>query len=407
MSLFKFLSKKSASVANYDDIWRELLGQAASKAGIPINYKTVMQLTTAQSCARVIAEDIAQLPYKLYKSRPNGGSDVANDHPVNKLIKLKPNEWQTSFEFRETIGLHLVLTNNAYIWINRVGARIVELLPFEPHLVKTKREGWETTYAVTMQDGSIQTLSKNDIWHLRGPSWNGWQGLDGIRLMRECVGLALALEQHGSKMFSNGATVGGLLTTDQPLNDKQREDLRKSWESRHQGSDNAYKTAVMWGGIKYITMASGNDQAQYLETRRFQVEETCRAFKVMPIMVGHSDKTSTFASATQMRLTHQVNTMNPWWTRIEQSADCNLLTDQEISQGYYTKFTRNALMASTPAERADYYTKMYGIASLNPNEIRDFEDLNPYDGGDEYRAPLNMETPGSINIDAGNQDNGN
>lgn len=407
MALFKFFSRKSENSASYEDIWRELLGQAASKAGIPINYKTVMQLTTAQSCARVIAEDIAQLPYKLYKSRPNGGSDVAIDHPVNKLIKLKPNEWQTSFEFRETIALHLVLTNNAYVLINRFTGRIVELLPFEPHLVKPVREGWETKYVIKLEDGSSQTLTKKDIWHLKGPSWNGWQGLDGIRLMRECVGLALALEQHGSKMFSNGATVGGLLSTDQPLNDKQREDLRKSWESRHQGSENAYKTAVMWGGMKYTPMASGNDQAQYLETRRFQVEETCRAFKVMPIMVGHSDKTSTFASAAQMRLTHHVNTMNPWWTRIEQSADCNLLTDDEIAQGYYTKFTRNALMASTPTERADYFTKLYNVASLNPNEIRDYEDLNPYEGGDEYRAPLNMETPGSTNTDTGNQDNGN
>jgi len=402
MAWFKFFQKKSA-ITNSADIWRELLGQASSKAGIPINYKTVLQLTTAQSCARVIAEDIAQLPFKLFRDRPDGGSDPASGHAVYELIKTKPNDWQTAFELREQIGLHLVLTNDAYIWLNRVRGSIVELLPFEPQNVKVIRKDNESSYEISLEGGQKQILTKADIWHIRGPSWNGWQGLDGVRLMREAVGLALALEEHGSRMFSNGATVGGVLSTDQSLNTDQVKALRESWEARQSGTANAYKTAVMWGGMKWEPMATANDAAQFLETRRFQVEETCRAFKVMPIMVGHSDKTTTYASAEQMFLAHLRNTMGPWLSRIEQSADCNLLTDGERKQGYHTKFMRNAYLASVATDRAAFYAQMYGIGALNPNEIRALEDMNPYDGGETYRVPLNMTDP--ANPTDGNSDN--
>lgn len=394
MAWFNFFKRKS-SATNSADIWAELLGRSSSKSGIPINTKTVLQLTTAQACARVIAEDLAQLPFKLYKDRPEGGSDPAADHPVYRLIKTKPNAWQTAFELREQIGLHLVLTNDAYIWINRVRGQIVELLPLEPHQVSVSRNGWESSYEIKIGNTEKITLKKNDIWHIRGPSWNGWQGLDGVRLMREAVGLAIALEEHGSRMFSNGATVGGVLSTDLVLKEEQVKALRESWEARQSGTANAYKTAVMWGGMKWTPMASPNDAAQFLETRRFQVEEICRAFKVMPIMVGHSDKTTTYASAEQMFLAHLRNTMGPWLTRIEQSADCNLLTDKEVNDGYHTKFSRNAYMASVATDRAAFYREMYNIGSMCPNEIRSLEELNPYEGGEKYRVPLNMEDPAS------------
>jgi HK97 family phage portal protein len=199
MAWFNLFRRKSA-ITDMSDVWRELLGQARSKAGIPINYKTVLQLTTAQSCARVISEDIAQLPFKLFKSRPDGGSDPADGHAVYDLIKTKPNDWQTAFEMREQIGLHLVLTNDAYIYLNRVRGQIVELLPLEPQNVEVSRSNNESNYEVRLENGQKTTVPRSDMWHIRGPSWNGWQGLDGVRLMREAVGLAIALEAGCSAM---------------------------------------------------------------------------------------------------------------------------------------------------------------------------------------------------------------
>jgi len=397
--------KKSVTSGNINEIWEQLLGQAASNSGINVNWKTVLQYSTAQACIRIIAEDIAQLPFATYKTLPDGGSEQISAHPTHKLLKTKPNSDQTAFEMREQIGLHLVLTNNAYIYKNYVRGEIAELLPFEPHLVEVKRKNNETTYEITLEDGHRETVPSREMWHLRGPSWNGYQGLDGVRLMRDTIGLGLALEAHGAKVFKNGATVGGILSTDQMLTDEQKKALKKSWEEKQSGIDNAYKTAVMWGGMRWTPSATPNDSAQFLETRRFQVEEACRHFKVLPIMVGHADKTTTYASAEQMVLIHLRQTLGPWLSRIEQSANCNLLTDEELAAGYFTKFTRNALLAMTAQVRADFYAKLYGVGALNPNEIRAFEDMNPYDGGNKYRVPLNMEDPANPETEPGNTDN--
>ncbi len=399
--------KSASSVIGEGDAWAMLLGQAASKAGINVTWKTALQYSTAQACIRIIAEDIAQLPFATYKTLEGGGNQQDSSHPTHKLIKTKPSADQTAFEMREQIGMHLVLTNNAYVHKNIVRGKVAELVPFEPQLVRLIRKNGETTYELTLSDGKREIVPKDEIWHLRGPSWNGWQGLDGVRLMRETIGLALALEGHGSRMFSNGATVGGLLSTESNLTVDQAKALRESWESRQSGGENAYKTAVMWGGMKWSPLATPNDSAQFLETRRFQVEETCRHFKVPPMMVGHADKTTTYASAEQMVLIHLRQCLGPWLTRIEQSANCNLLTDEELAAGYFTKFTRNGLLAMTVQARAEFYSKMYGIGALNPNEIRELEDMNPYDGGEKYRVPLNMVDPSVIDSKPtdGNTDN--
>jgi HK97 family phage portal protein len=231
------------------------------------------------------------------------------------------------------------------------------------------------------------------MWHLRGPSWNGWMGLEGVRLAREAIGLSLATEEHGARLFSNGAVVGGVLSTDQVLNEEQRLALRKSWEARHAGGGNAFKTAVLWGGMKFTSMTAPNDQAQFLETRKFQVEEICRAFRVLPIMVGYSDKTATYASAEQMFLAHVVHTLSPWCRRIETSIAKNLFSEEERRQGLYAKFMLNGLLRGAAKDRAEFYARMYGIGAMNPNEVREFEDMNPYEGGECYRVPLNMTDP--------------
>jgi HK97 family phage portal protein len=398
MAFFGLFKKKSVNVGapiGMNEFWAQLVGQAASKSGIRVDWRTALQYSTAQACVRIIAEDIAQLPFAVYQSKDKESWEIAA-HPVHKLIKTKPNDDQTAFEMREQLGLHLVLTNNAYCWKNIVRGKVVELVPYEPHLVQPIRKNSETTYRLTQADGTQDTVPKSEIWHLRGPSWNGWQGLDGLRLMRETIGLALALEGHGAKMFSNGATVGGVLSTDQQLTEKQREDLRKSWNESHLGTENAYKTAILWGGMKWEARGSPNDSAQYLESRRFQVEESCRHWKMPPVMVGHSDKTTTYASAEQMVLIYLRQCLGPWLTRTEQSANCNLLTDDELAEGFYTKFNRNALLAMTANDRANFYSRLYGIGALNPNEIRELEDRNPYEGGDQFRVPLNMVDPNTI-----------
>lgn len=409
MNLSSFLPWKRKSASS--ETLKQLLGSGSTSAsGVKVDWKKAVQLSTFFACARVISEGIAQVPFKVSQKRKGGlGSDLATDHHLYHLLSLRPNEWQTSYEFREQIGLHLAIKFNAYIFkVRGLGGKIVELLPFEPDKVRIIRDGWERRYEVSTEKGQVIKVSSEDMWHIRGPSWDGVVGLDVIKLAREAIGMALAAEEHGARLFGNGTKLSGILTTDATsMTAEQRADLRSSWEEMHSGSLNAYRTAVLFGGLKYQSMGMTGVDAQHLEQRRFQVEEVCRGMRVMPIMIGHSDKVATYASAEQMFLAHVVHTMMPWYTRLEQSAAINLLSDEEIKAGYFMKFNVNGLMRGSMKDRADYFTKMFNIGSLNPNEIRDLEDLNPYEGGDEYRVPMNTEQPGDNSSDQDQNNRGN
>lgn len=391
--MWPWQKKNSSSM----DLLREMLRGQATKSGSSVTWRSAMEATTALACARVIAEGLAQVPCKVFQERPDGGRDVAKGHAIYKLIHRKPNDLQTSFEFFEQMGLHLVFCGNFFAFKNVVRGQVVELLPFEPGMVTVRKIdngiGGALEYTVRFADGKSVKIPAENMWHVRGPSWNGWAGLEGVSLAREAIGLALATEEHGARMFSNGARVGGILTTDGGLKDEQVKQLRESWNDMQGGNENAYKTAILWGGLKWSQVGMQNDQAQLIEQRKFQVEEICRAFRVMPIMVGYSDKAATYASAEQMFLAHVVHTMGPWYERIEQSIETNLLTADDAQKGYYVKFVVNSLLRGAAADRGEFYAKALGSggtqAWITPNEVRALEELNPIPGGDVLPKPTN------------------
>lgn len=384
------------------DILKEIMLQASTKSGIPINWKTALQSSVALACARVIAEGLAQVPYKLFKHRQQQrGADVQNEHPLYKLLTKRPNPWQTSYEFREQLGLHLAFYGNAFVFINRgVRGKVLELLVFEPQFVHVELlKNWKRKYTVH-HDGNIIEVPEKNIIHLKGLTWDGVTGLEGVQLAREAIGLALGLENHSARMFSNGAKPGGILTTESTMTSEQIKALQEVWQAMQGGGDNAYKTAILSGGLKWQQMAMTGVDSQHLEQRRLQVEEVCRSFHVLPLMVGQSDKAATYASAEQMFLAHIVYTMMPWYTKVEQCMDNALLTKEEHEQGYYTKFVANGLMRGAPKDRSDYYVKMWNIGALSPNDIRVLEEMNPREDeeGDEY-GPKQAPAPEEPNRD--------
>lgn len=393
---FKFWQKKSVqTVTASSDLLKEWLSLNKSVSGINVSHEKALQASTSLACARVTGEGIAQVPLKVFKSSANGGSEVARDHPLYRVLHDSPNEWQTSYEWREMMALHLTFTGNAYSLITRGrGGEVVELLPLDPAHVTVEQSEFQLIYKITTKGNEV-LVNKADIFHAKGFSWNGYTGLDGVNLAREAIGLSLATEKHGSKMFSNGATIPGVLSTDANLTKEQLDTLKESFNSAQSSLENAWKVLILFGGLKYQTAASNNDEAQFLETRGFQVEEVCRSFRVMPIMVGHSDKAATYASAEQMFLAHVVHTMGPWYARLEQTFNKQLLSKEDYANGYYTKFVVNGLLRGSHSERAAYYTKMFNIGALNPNEIREMEEMNPYGMGDSYRVPMNTEEPGA------------
>ncbi len=405
-------SKKAGSSVNYttidstSDLAKLLGGSGASNSSIVVTHKTALQASVSFACARVIAQGISQVPLKVFKSREDGGADVQTKHPLYRVLHDSPNHWQTSFEWREMTALHLVFAGNAYSQITRDNqGNVRELLPLNPRDIKVKMVNHAPVYEVT-RNGNKVTLDSDIILHLRGTSWNGYEGLDGVALAKEAIGLSLATEEHGAKQFSNGATVPGILSTEQSLTAEQLKTLKDSFREAQAGLDNAWKIMITHGGLKYQATGINNEQAQFVEVRKFQIEEVCRHFGVLPIMVGHADKTATYASAQQMFLAHLVHTMGPWYSRLEQSFNKNLLTDADREDGIYTKFIDRGMLRGSHTERAAFYKDLSGIGALSPNEVRAFEEMNPYDGGDERRVQMNTEQPNTEQPNTGNDDDG-
>jgi HK97 family phage portal protein len=392
--------KKDRTYNSAADLARDLLASASVRSGVAVNWKTALQATTALACSRVIGEGLAQVPLKLHKARKGGGSDIAYAHPLHHLVHDAPNGSITSYEWRETAGMHLVFAGNTYAYkVRDPQGKILELLPMEPGVVTPKRAPDRTLrYEIRLADGAIKPVPAEDMLHLPGPSWDGWQGLDGVKLAREAIGLSLAAEEHNARMFGNGARLGGVLSTDGNLSQDQLKLLRDSWQDSQGGLANAYKTAILFGGLKFQPVAMQNDQAQMVELRSQQVEEVCRAFRVLPIIVGHSDKAATYASAEQMFLAHVVHTMGPWYARFEQRLNMSLLTVQERQAGYFFRFNIAGLLRGSHEARANYYSKALGAggspAWMSQDEVRDYEDLNPM-GGAAAELPIATNVGGS------------
>ena len=391
------------------DLFREIYGSKLSKTGQPVGLKEAVRVATVFACARVIATGIAQVPLKLYRENDADGVKLpARDHPLYRVLHRKPNPWQTSYGFRETLGLHMALTGRAYCYRTIVGGVIRELIPFEPGKVTTELadDGVRVIYKVTGKDGQVREFDEGLIWHLRGPSWNGWEGMDALDIAREAVGLSIAAETSQSKLHKDGIRPPGVYTVDGTLSPQQYKDLRKFLAENYAG-ENSGLPMIVDRGAKWLTTALNGVDAQHLETRRFQVEEVCRAMGVLPIMVFHSDKATTYGSAEAMYEAHKEHTLIGWWERIEQSIDCDLLTEGDERDGIYAKFVSNAMARGSMKDRAEYYAKALGSggspAWMSPDEVRSLEELNPM-GGAAALLPVATNVPAVDPVQAAKSD---
>lgn len=358
------------------ELFRDLFGSRMSKAGQTVNTKTALETSVVLACARVIAEGLAQVPCKVFVRAADGSRTEARDHALWDLLHVAPNDWQTSFEFREQIGLHLSLCGNAYIFKNIVSGRVVELLPFEPGWVTvTRNADYTLNYEIRPPKGPSYTVPPENMWHIRGPSWTGYVGLDMVYQARNAIGLALATEEYGSGLFKNGARPGGLIMVKSGLNKETAQDLKAAWEAAH-GTGNAMGTAVLGGDMDYKSLSQTAEEAQFIETRKMIVHEVCRFMRVLPIMAMQSDDTTSYSSVEQMLLAHLTHTLMPWYGRVEQSAAVNLLTREERTAGYYVKLVAQGMMRGTAKERAEYFQIMRQNAALTANEWRDAEDMD-------------------------------
>lgn len=385
--------QKSAS--SYE-ILREIAGMMrSSHSGKSVTVDTAFTVSTVFACLRVRANGLAQVPLKLMREDVAGKRRLpAKEHPLYELLKCRPNEWQTAFEYLETLSLHLDLVGNHYSFINRSNrAGIMELIPFEPGSVTVKRaEDFTLTYEVRAANGNKQVFPAKAIWHVRGPSWNSWQGLELVKLARESIGLSMAIEEQQARMQKNGVQTSGVYSVEGILKDDQYKALKKWVDENHAGAANAGNPMVLDRSAKWLPITMTGIDAQTLETRRFQVEEICRHLQVNPILIFAESKNTTYASAEQMFLAHLVHGLAPTYRRLEQSIDANLLTEADRKDGLYACFVDGGLLRGSAKDSHEMIRLDVNAGIITPNEGRALEDLNPDTdpASDKLRIPANI-----------------
>ncbi len=370
--------------------WAALFGQQNSRAGVSVNVDSALKVSTVFACLRVLADGIAQVPLKVYREKADGSKELAKDHPAYRLLSRRPNEWMTSFEFRQVMMFHAALLGNGCAYIGRIRDVPKELIPLVPDSSTIEQASdYTLTYRLTDRGGRTTVLPREDVFHLRGPSWTGAAGLDALQVAREAVGLAIATEETHAALHANGTQPGGVLSVKGSLDDAARARLKESWAQYQGGLANRFKTAVLDMDSTWTPLGMKGVDAEHLDTRRFQIEEICRDLKVFPQMVGYADKTATFASAEAFFLAHVIHTLNPWIENWEQSLARDLFPDED---DIVAKFSMQGLLRGDNAARATFYASGITNGWLTRNEARRLEDLNPIEGLGEPLLPLNMST---------------
>ena len=380
------LLKPRASPKNrlYGSTYSFFFGGTAS--GKTVNERTAMQTTAVYACVRILAETIASLPLNIYRSTDNG-KEKAIDHQLYYLLHDEPNPEMTSFVFRETLMSHLLLWGNAYAQIIRDGrGQILALYPLLPDRMTVDRTTEGQLYYEYRKDTGYVILRPEDILHIPGLGFDGLVGYSPIAMAKDAIGMAIATEEYGGKFFANGASPGGVLEHPGVVKDPAR--IRESWNAVYQGSGNAHRIAVLEEGMKFQSIGIPPEQAQFLETRKFQTEEICRIFRVPPHLVANLDK-ATFSNIEHQSISFVVHTIRPWLVRLEQGMNKALLSPSEKGQ-YFVGFVVDGLL------RGDYASRMQGYAIgiqngfLSPNDVRTLENMNTIEHGDIYAMNGNM-----------------
>ena len=392
MGLFSFLFKARDKPQNRTAGGAFTFFLGGSTSGKVVTERSAMQMTAVYSCVRILSEAVAGLPLHLYRYKEGGGKEKAIDLPLYRLMHDEPNPEMSSFVFRETLMTHLLLWGNAYAQIIRNGkGEIMALYPLMPNKMRVDRDEHGKLYyeyshssdeAGTMKNTTVR-LTPYDVLHIPGLGFDGLVGYSPIAMAKNAIGMAIACEEYGAKFFANGAAPSGVLEHPGVIKDPQK--VRDAWQTQFGGSANSNKVAVLEEGMKYTPIAISPEQAQFLETRKFQINEIARIFRVPPHMVGDLEKSS-FSNIEQQSLEFVKYTLDPWVIRWEQSLSRILFTDEEKKTLFF-KFSVEGLL------RGDYQSRMNGYATarqngwMSANDIRELENMDKIpaeEGGDLY-----------------------
>lgn len=365
-----------------------------SAAGVSVTADSALTLSAVYGCVRILAETVASLPLFVYE-RVDEGKEKAQEHPLYEILHDAPNPLMTAFEFREVLQAHLALWGNAYAEVEYVNSGQVKALwPLQPgNVVEVRRvENNRLVYRYIMPSGEQVMLPGDRVWHLRGLSSDGLQGYSPVRLMRQAIGLGLATEEFGARFFGNGAVPGGVLAHPGRLDDDAFGRLQTSWRMQHEGLSNAQRVAILEEGMSYEQIGIPPEDAQFLETRKFQVTEIARAFRVPPHMLADLER-ATFSNIEHQSIDFVVHSIRPWLVRWEQSIRQQLMLERDRER-YFAEHLVDGLLRGDTMSRYQAYAVGRQNGWLSANDIRELENQNSIDGGDVYLVPLNMVPAG-------------
>lgn len=394
MKLLDRLFGRKAAQLTYDQVADLIDGVSGGRvAGMVVNEKTALQVVTVLACVKVIADGCATPDLHVFRELDDGRRQKAVNIPEYRLLARRPNEWQTSFEWRRMMTAHAALTGTALSIKTRGGnGRVRELIPVPPGNWEVRRVSrYEVRYRCWDEFGIIGDFPSDDVFVVHNLQWEFYRSLNAVKLAASAIGLTMATERSASAMHENGLKPSGMYSVDGTLTKEQHDRLQDMLKKRA-GPDKAGLPFVLDRAAKWISTTTTAVDAQANETRRTQIEEICRAYGVFPIMIGHSDKASTFASSEAFFAAHLIHTLTPWHKAWTQRIDEMLL---DGSGPLFAQFDTRYMRMGSMKDRAVYARTMIEMGLLSPNEWRDEEGRDPRDGGDEYLRPMNMTSGAS------------
>lgn len=372
-----------------------LLG-GGSSAGVAVNEEGSLRNTAVLACVRILSNSTAMLPLPVFRRLSPRGKERAPEHPLYPLLNEQANPEMTAFELRRWLMQHVLLHGNGFAEIewSQTG-QVRALWPLLSSQMRIERRNGALVYVYTLPNGRTFDLPAWRVLHLRGLTGNGVEGYSVIRqLMNEAVGLGLATQEYGARFFGNGARPGIVLTHPGQLSDKAYANLRASWADAHEGLTNAHRLRILEEGMKVEPLSIPPEEAQFLETRKFQVTEIARAFGVPPHLIGDMER-ATFSNIEHQYMEFLQFSLGPWLAQIEQTIHAQVMRAAERRE-FFVEHVRAALLQADTMTRYQAYALGRQWGWFSANDIRDLENMNPIEDGDEYLVPLNMVPAGEL-----------
>lgn len=365
--------------------------EEALRAGMSgITADSAMAVPAVYACVRLITGAVANMPCDVKRRETDGVRIDMPEHPVWRLMRRRPNRWQTPSQFKRMMQAHILLRGNAYAMkVQSAGGRVGELIPMHPDRVVCEQQAdLSIAYTYTRNDGRKITLQQRDVMHLTGLTLDGVHGVSVIRYARETLALSIAMEKHGRATFENGARPSSVLTHPARLGHEGRENLRASLDDYRSGGEMEGKALILEEGMSVANIAMTAEDAQWLESRRFSRSDIAMFFGVPPHMIGDTEKSTSWGSGIEQQSIGFVTyTLEDHLTTWEETINRDLIGDAEPS--VYARFNRAALVRGDIKTRWETYVLGMQWGALSPNEVRSREDMNPREGGDRYYDPPN------------------